>query len=229
MMYANASDAVGEELIYEVDSSKLTVIGVIADYNHRDLTREISPMCLLYNIDQVNLLQVRYAGDYNEASKTIEKAWATVNPGMKIDYKEVESEIKQFYEILFGDIASVLGFVSFLAIMISCLGLLGMATYTTETRIKEISIRKILGSSSRALVMLLSKGFLSMLGLAVLIGVPAAYFVNNLWLEQIAYHTSIDIVVVLLGVVVLLLFGIITIGSQTIRATFVNPVENLKE
>jgi putative ABC transport system permease protein len=106
--------------------------------------------------------------------------------------------------------------------------LLGMATYATETRIKEISIRKVLGSSSGALVLLLSKGFLTMLGLAVLIGVPATYFINNLWLELIAYHTSIDLSVILIGVSLLMLFGAITIGSQTIRATFVKPVENLK-
>jgi putative ABC transport system permease protein len=103
-----------------------------------------------------------------------------------------------------------------------------MATYTTETRIKEISIRKVLGSSSFSLVLLLSRGFLSLLGLAVLIGVPIAYFINNLWLELIAYHTSINFSVISIGVTILILFGVITIGSQTIRATFVKPVDNLK-
>lgn len=228
MFYETPLDAIGEELIIHSDSSKRTIIGVVSDYNHRDLTREITPLALQYNPEQVSILQIRYAGNYEDATKTLEKAWATVNPGMKIDYKEVESEVNQFYEIVFGDVVKILGFVSFLAILISCLGLLGMATYATETRIKEISIRKVLGSSSASLVLLLSKGFLAMLGLAVLIGVPMAYFVNNLWLNLIAYHTHIDLVVVLLGVAVLILFGALTIGSQTIRATFIKPVENLK-
>lgn len=228
MQFGSPLDAVGEELIFEHDSTQRTILGVISNYNHRDLTQKIGPMALMYDQAQINLLQVRYAGTYDAASKTIEKAWAVVNPGMKIDYKEVESEINLFYDIVFGDIVKVLGFISFLAILISCLGLLGMATYTTETRIKEISIRKVLGSSSGALVLLLSKGFLSMLGLAVLIGAPLAYFVNNLWLELIAYHTSVDLIVVLIGVAVLVLFGVVTIGSQTIRATFVKPVDNLK-
>ena len=182
----------------------------------------------MYDPAEFNLLQVAYAGTYENAVKTIEKAWSAVNPGLKIDYKEVESEINQFYEIFFGDIVKVLGFISILAILISCLGLLGMATYTTETRIKEISIRKILGSSGTALVLLLSKGFLTMLGLAVALGVPAAYFVNNIWLNLIAYHTSIDLSAISIGVCILILFGLLTIGSQTIRATFVKPVENLK-
>jgi putative ABC transport system permease protein len=228
MFYESSLDAIGKELIFEHDSSKRTIIGVVADYNHRDLTRDISPMALNYTPGNFNILQVSYAGKYEDAAKALEKAWATVNPGLKIDYKEVESEIKQFYEIVFGDVVRVLGFISFLAILISCLGLLGMATYATETRIKEISIRKVLGSSSGALVLLLSKGFLTMLGLAVLIGVPAAFFINNLWLKLMAYHTSVNLPVIAMGVGVLLLFGALTIGSQTIRATFVKPVDNLK-
>lgn len=221
-------EALGQELIQESDSSKRTIIGVVSDYNHRDLTREISPMALLYNPDQFNLLQVSYLGSYEEAARTIEKAWATVNPDLKVDFKPVDSEIKMFYEIVFGDIVTILTVIASLAIMISCLGLLGMATYTTESRIKEISIRKILGSSNMALIALLSKGFVKLIALSVLIGVPLAYFANNAWLQLIAYHTAFDATIIVIGVLVLLLFGIITIGSQTIRATFVNPVQNLK-
>lgn len=228
LQYASAHDAIGEELIHDYDSSRRTIIGVVADYNHRDLTREIGPMALMYNPEALGVIQIRYAGTYEQAAKTIENAWTVVNPGLKVDYKEVESEVKQFYEIVFGDVVKILGVISFLAILISCLGLLGMATYATETRIKEISIRKVLGSSSTALVLLLSKGFLNMLALAILIGVPAAYFINNLWLEEIAYHTSINLSVISIGILVLLLFGVLTIGSQTVRATFVNPVDNLK-
>ena len=221
-------DAVNQEIIFEHDSSRRTIIGVVKDYNHNDLVQAIKPMGLMYTPESFNLVQVAYAGSYENATKTIEKAWAAVNPGIKIDYKEVESEINQFYEIVFGDIVKVLGFISFLAILISCLGLLGMATYTTETRIKEISIRKVLGSSSAALVLLLSRGFLTMLGLAIVIGVPAAYFINGLWLNLIAYRTTLDLAAISIGVVILILFGVLTIGSQTIRATFVKPVDNLK-
>jgi putative ABC transport system permease protein len=103
-----------------------------------------------------------------------------------------------------------------------------MATYTTETRIKEISIRKVLGSSDKALVFLLSKGFFAILLISIVIAVPAAYYINNLWLEQLAYHVSVDFTTIALGVVSLIVFGTITIGSQTWRAAYVNPVDNLK-
>jgi putative ABC transport system permease protein len=226
--YESDLDAIGKELIFQRDSSRKTIIGVVKDYNHRDLTREINAMVLLYNPDEFHLLQVAYVGEYQQATKSIEKAWSQVNPGLKVDYKEVETEIKQFYEIVFGDITKILSVIAFLAIMISCLGLLGMATYTTETRIKEISIRKVLGSSSASLIMLLSKGFLTMLLMSIAIGVPAAYFINTLWLELIAYHISLNFSMIIIGVSILILFGVLTVGSQTIRATFVKPVDNLK-
>jgi len=226
--YASAIDAVGQQLIMQHDSLPVTILGVVKNYNHRDLTQHISPLALMYDTAQFSVLQIQYSGTFENASASIDKAWAAVNPGLKVDYKEVDSEIKKFYNMVFGDMVRILGVIAGLAIMISCLGLLGMATYTTETRIKEISIRKILGSDSTSLILLLSRSFLSMLGISVLIGAPAAYFINNLWLELIAYHTTIDFAVMMTGVSCLLLFGAITVGSQTVRAIFINPVDNLK-
>jgi putative ABC transport system permease protein len=226
--YANATEALGQELIMDEDSANVQIIGVLKNYNHQLLMEKLEPMALRYNPTQLGILQVEYSGTYAQTAKTIEAAWATVNPAMKVDYKSMKEEIEVIYNIFFGDIVKVVGVVAFLAIMISCLGLLGMATYATETRIKEISIRKVLGSSSSALILLLSKGFLTMLGIAVAIGLPAAFFLNNLWLEMIAYHVTMDWSTMVTGVLVLIFFGVLTVGSQTIRATFVKPVENLK-
>jgi len=226
--FDSPKDALGELIISQEDSTKKEIIGVLKDYNHQVLMAEIGPMALMYRPEEINLLQVKYNGDYQQASTTIETAWAKVNPALKVDYKVFEDEIRGFYQMIFGDIVNVVGIISIIAIIISCLGLLGMATYTTETRIKEISVRKVLGASNTTLVYLLSKGFLTVLALSVLIAVPAAYFINNLWLELIAYHTTFDAGVIMLGVFILLIFGILTVGSQTIRATYVNPVDNLK-
>ena len=228
LAFKNARDAIGEPVIFMNDSSSKIVKAVVADYNHRNLISEITPMLLLYKPTEVSVIQVAYAGDYTGAAQSVEKAWAAVNPGLKVDYTEVKSEINKYYELIFGDLGKVLGFIAFLAIMISCLGLLGMATYATETRMKEISIRKVLGSGSTALIVLLSKGFVKMLGMAVLIGLPLAYFANNFWLELLAYRTAIGPEVIGISVLILILFGVITIGSQTVKATFVKPVENLK-
>jgi putative ABC transport system permease protein len=226
--YESPIDAIGEEVIYQPDSLKRTIIGVIRNYNHEFLFAKISPMALMYAPDRLGVLQVKYTGTHEAALESINKAWAKVNPDLKIDFKDLDDEIHMFYDTILGDAVNIFTTVTCLAIIISCLGLLGMATYTTETRLKEISIRKILGSSNGALIYLLSKGFLSIIIIAILIAVPAAYFLNTMWLELIAYHINFDIWTIVIGVLFLLLFGGITIGSQTWRAAFINPVDNLK-
>jgi putative ABC transport system permease protein len=221
-------DALGEQLISNEDSIKRTIIGVIKDYNHQMLIEKIDPMALLYTPSEFNIVQVKYTGRFEDASKSVEKAWANVNPAFKLDYKDMDAEIKKNYDAIFGDLVDVLTVVAFLAIIISCLGLLGMATYTTETRLKEISIRKVLGSSDEALVLLISKGFLKLLAISIMIGVPIAYFGNNLWLEFMAYRTEVNMTVIAIGVLTMLVLGALTIGSQTLKAAFTNPVDNLK-
>jgi Predicted ABC-type transport system involved in lysophospholipase L1 biosynthesis, permease component len=188
----------------------------------------MKPLALIYRPREFSILQVKYNGTFEQAGQSIEAAWAKVNPNLRVDYKDFNEEIHKIYDIFFGDLVSILSVVSFLAILISCLGLLGMATYTTETKIKEISIRKVLGSSNGSLVYLLSKGFFVVLLIAIVLAVPAAYFINNLWLEQLAYHVSVDVATIALGVVLLILFGVLTIGSQAWRAIYINPVQNLK-
>jgi putative ABC transport system permease protein len=226
--YDTPLDALGEELYYAADSSKKTIIGVVKDYNHQMLMEKIEPMALMYTPSEFHIVQVKYSGTFDDATQSVQKAWANVNPTFKLDYKEFEGEIRKNYDAIFGDLVDVLTVVAFLAIFISCLGLLGMATYTTETRIKEISIRKVLGSSDQALVFLLSKGFLKLLAISILIGVPIAYFGNNLWLEFMAYRTEISFGVIATGVLTMLVLGAITIGSQTLKAAFTNPVDNLR-
>ena len=135
----------------------------------------------------------------------------------------MDDEIRFFYETIFSDIVSIVGIVSVMAIAISCLGLLGMATYTIESKMKEISIRKVLGSSNKSLVTYLSKDFLILLGISIVIAVPAAWLLNNSWLQLIAFRTEITAGIIAIGVFVLVFLGVVTIGSQTIRAIFTNP------
>ena len=221
-------DAIGQEIILQTDSSRKQILGVVKDYNHQMLMEKMNPLVLIYDTAQHNILQVKYTGTYQEAGKSVEAAWAKVNPTLKLDYKDFYAEVYKIYDIFFGDLVSILSAIAFLAITISCLGLLGMATYATETRIKEISIRKVLGSSDRSLIYLLSKGFVSMLLIAIVVAVPAAYFINNLWLEQLAYHVSVDVITIIIGVTTLIIFGVVTIGSQAWRAIYVKPIENLR-
>jgi len=224
----NAHDAVGEILYGSRDSVEYHIIGVVKDYNHQVLMSDLGPMALRYDSGSFKLLHIKYSGSHAQAVESIEAAWAKVNPAMKIDYRDMDEEIHSFYNLMFSDLVDVVGVISFLAIAISCLGLLGMATYAIEIRQKEISIRKVLGSNNGQLVALLSKGFIWLLVIAIFIAVPAAWFINNLWLEHIAYRTTLGIGVIGGGIGIVFLLGVVTIGSQTLKAASANPVDSLK-
>lgn len=226
--FESPADALGNTLLYQADSTEKQIIGIVKNYNHEMFAAQLEPMALMYNPDEFGLVQVNYTGSYTDAERRVEKAWATVSPGLKSDIRSFEEEMLELYDILFGTLVKVLGFVTFLAITLSCLGLLGMATYSLETRKKEIAVRKVLGSSNRSLVLILSRGYVVILLIAVILAVPAAYFLNTLWLQNFAVHVSVDISTILLSLLLLAFFGGITIGSQTIQAAFVNPVDNLK-
>ncbi len=226
--FSTPAEAIGQVLVMERDSSERQIIGVVKNYHHEFLDEELGALALIYNPEEFKIIQIAYSGDFREASKDVEQVWANVNPGLKVEVKEFDRLLGEMYDIIFGTLIKVLGFVAFLAILISCLGLLGMATYTIETRKKEIALRKILGSSDRALVIILSKGYVSILVLALVIAVPAAYYMNTFWLQHLANHVSVDVWTILIGVAILAFFGLFTIGSQTFQATRVNPVENLK-
>ena len=223
-----ATEAIGTVLFFDQDSTAVEVIGVVKDYNHQVLMTQIEPMALRYDANRFHILQVKHNGNYEEAKGAIEAAWTKINPTLTISYKSMDEEIRFFYETIFSDIVSIVGIVSAMAIAISCLGLLGMATYTIESKMKEISIRKVLGSSNKSLVLHLSKDFLILLVISIGIAVPLAWLLNNSWLQLIAFRTEISVGIIILGVSVLVVLGVITIGSQTIRAAFTNPVDNLK-
>ena len=223
--YSSALDAIGQTL-YNSDTVPVQIIGVVKDFHHAIMMQQIEPLALRYRPEQFNILQVKMANP--EAISSVKAAWEKVNPGMIINYRLMGDEIKELYQLIFGGVAKIISFISFLAIAISCLGLLGMATYTIETRLKEISIRKVLGSSDLASIYLLSKGFIALLGIAILIAVPLAILINNLWLQLIAYRIGIDLSVIATSISIIVILGLFTIGSQTLRALKVNPAEILR-
>ncbi len=218
-------DAVGEP-IYINDTTEVEIIGVIEDYHHQAMITSIGPMALRIQPVDYSHLQVTVAG--TEAIASIETAWASINPNLKIDYIYLKDEIKQFYQLMFGDLVKIISLFSFIAICVSCLGLLGMAIFNMETRLKEISIRKVLGANSKSVIYVLSKGFIKMLAISALVALPLAFFINQLWLEAIAYRINIGAGVLIFGVLVIMTLGLLTVASQALRALRSNPIDTLR-
>ncbi|MEJ1236650.1 ABC transporter permease [Chryseolinea sp. T2] len=226
--YASASEALGQQIMFQEDSTRKTIIGVLKNYNHQILLMNISPMALLYRPENFDLVHVKYSGDKSAAMNSISAAWKAAHPDFKMDAGTMNEKMEVFYETTLGDLVRVVSAIAALAVFISCMGLMGMATYSTEIRTKEISIRKVLGSSDAQIIRLLSGNFMKLIMLSLLIGTPLAWLLNNQWLQMLAYRTTVDVRVIVLSSSLLLVLGLITIGSQTIRAAFMNPVDNLR-
>ncbi|HMP98832.1 MAG TPA: ABC transporter permease, partial [Cyclobacteriaceae bacterium] len=123
--FNSPAEALGQVLYVDNDSIQYTIIGVLPHFIHRQLISDDAPVGLMYSQDKFSQLQVKFAGSKEEIVETVKTAWAKVNPDLKIDYNFFDDEMFELYNILFGDLIKVIGFVAFLAITISCLGLLG--------------------------------------------------------------------------------------------------------
>ena len=122
----------------------------------------------------------------------------------------------------------MIGFVGFLSILIACMGLLGIVIYTTESKMKEVGIRKILGASKKSLVWKLSKSFFLLLGIAIVIATPLTIAGANMWLQNFAYQMTITPILVLSGITIILIVGLGTVVSQTYLAASANPVDSFR-
>jgi putative ABC transport system permease protein len=226
--YNHPFDIVDQML--DVGGYEIQVIGVVADFRFQPpmMSDRIGPLILGYKSDKFNFMNVRCSrGRVTETLAGLEEKWKSVDPVHPFKYKIYEEQLTDTNRAL-GDIVSVVGYVSVLALTIACLGLLGMTMYSTGRRTKEISIRKVLGATERGLTMMLSRQFLWLLVTSMLISAPLTYFINNLWLQNFPNKVDFGPDILLLGSLVLLVLGLLTITSQTVKAARSNPVDSLK-
>lgn len=224
--YTSPAAAVGQHL--QVDGNTVEITGVVKDFQYATAESAIEPLMLRNRQSQFGYVVVRVAG--NTPAETLgflQTQWKKVNPSTKFEYEFFDQQLLFFHSIL-SDAASVVGLIAMLAVFISCLGLLGMAAYTAETKQKEIGIRKVLGSGILQIIFLLSKSFMLLLGIAVLIGTPVAYLLNNVWLQFFASRVSINPLVLLTAVLMLTAISFVIVFSQAWRAGRVNPIKSLR-
>jgi ABC-type antimicrobial peptide transport system permease subunit len=237
----NPDKAIGEEILFragmEKESKKLTIVGVIKDFHYGKLDDNIKPVAFTYltpdaylTADQRDgLVNVRI--DTSDPLATIAKVeglWKSVDPVHPMEAQFYNDAIEDAYHELSAMI-KVIGFLSFIAISIASLGLLGMVVFTTETRLKEISIRKVLGASSGNLVVMLSRGFIVLIGVSALVAIPLTYlFFENVVLTNFPFHEPIGVLELFGGLIAVLVIAFVMIGSQTISAAASNPAEVLK-
>lgn len=226
--FEDARSAIGQSIIAQ-DSLNLIVIGVVNDFHFRPLNYQIGPLAFRYNPTQFTIANINYVGDYDVVNHKIKSIWAGLDTTHPIEMRTMTDEIDKAYsDSGFTDVITILGYIAFLAVSLACLGMLGMAMYTTQTRVKEIGLRKALGASVSNVVLLLSRSFLILIGVGIAIGTPVAYYLGDLIISNYAYRITITPLMLFSGVLLLVVLGIITISSQTLLAARKNPVDSLR-
>jgi len=206
-----------------------TITGVISDFVYNDMYKPSAPLILSSDTSNVNVLTMRLkpSKDLSASLSKIEAVMKADNPGFPFEYKFVDQQFDQLFktESLTGKLASVF---SILAILISCLGLFGLAAYTAERRTKEIGIRKVLGASAQNLAGLLSIDFLKLVIISCLIAFPLAWWMMNNWLQEYDYRIEINWSIFLFAGLLAILIALITVSFQAIKAAMANPVNSLR-
>ena len=221
------AEALGKNLWLN-DSTPLAVQGVLRDFHFRPLKDEVAPFAIRFAPPNTAVMQVRLSpGDPGPALASIASIWKKIDAVHPFEVKFMEENIANSYrdiEIMGG----LIGFFALLGLSIACLGLLGLVTYTVGAKVKEIGIRKVVGASIGQVALLLSRNFLLLLAIAVLIAMPIGWFLSNFFLNIFAYRISVGVVILGGCTALLLIFGLLAVGVQAVRAALANPVESLR-
>jgi putative ABC transport system permease protein len=211
----------------------LQIIGVAKDFHFTPVNQEIGPAIIYYDPAYKNIQTYRYLfvrlnpGDVTATISHIEKTVKSFNPGFPFEYRFLDADYDRMYRGMEREMAVVRTF-TILAILISCLGLFGLAAYTAEQRTKEIGIRKVMGATVPGIVALLSKEYAKWVLVANFIAWPVAYFLMRGWLQDYHYRIDLGFAIFLLAAAISILIAQLTVSYQAIRAARSNPVKALR-
>lgn len=230
--YKEPKSIVGETLIIGEDQSEVQVIGLTENFIFDLLTEadQDEPLLMRYLPNDFAYMNVRYhpTADIRSMLLSMEEKWKRLDKVHSFKYEIYEDELRATNSI-FADMMYVLGFISFLAITIASLGLLGMSAFTVESKKKEIGIRKVHGAGIKQVALWLSNSYLWLFALAILITIPIAYFMNTIWLEEFSYRVNFSIWIIAAGIAIMFVLGSSSVLSQTVKAAMNNPINGLRE
>jgi putative ABC transport system permease protein len=221
--------APGQDIYSGKDSNKTTyhIVGVLKDFNFASLHENIKPLFFLYNYKFSNLIVASRSSNYSALLAKLETAWKQFNPEQPFEYSFLDENIQMQYETE-NTLLRIINSFTLLAILICCMGLFGLVAFTAEQRVKEIGIRKVLGASISNITVLLSKDFLKLVLISIVIASPIAYYFLHKWLQDFAYRININWWAFVLAGAIAVLFTLITVIFQAIKAAIANPVKSLR-
>ncbi|PZX51329.1 ABC transporter permease [Algoriphagus chordae] len=220
---------IGSQFGFSGMDSAGRIVGVVKDFNFNSLHHKIETLTIF---NQRNWgyeeLSVKLSGEnVPEALAQIESIWNTQIPEREFEYQFLDDHFTELYRAD-QTVNTIVGMLTLLSILISCLGLFGLVSFTMEQRVKEIGIRKVLGASVATVVAILSKDFIKLVLIAILIAIPISWYVVDRWIQDFAYRIDIEWWVFAISGLVAILIALATVSSQAFRAALMNPVKSLK-
>lgn len=221
-------DPVGQEISMS-NGMKLKIIGVVKNFHYESLHSDVAPLFFGLKPQYTETIIVKIAaGKQVETLRSIEKFYRQFNPGFIFDYRFLDTD----YQALYGDeirVSILSRYFAGIAIVISCLGLFGLAAFTAERRRKEIGIRKVLGSSEMKIVYLLSSDFSKLVVVSALIALPFSYLLTRQWLDTFVFRITLAWWYFAAAGMLALFIALVTVGTQAVRAAKVNPTQCLRD
>lgn len=223
--FESPADAIGKNILW---GDPYEVIGVVKDYHHLSLREKISPMIFLPSQADGFFSLVVDPNQMADNLASIQSIFEEIFPGNPFTYFFMDEKFASQYQSE-QQLSKAFTIAGILAILISCLGLFGLAAYTVQQRSKEIGIRKVLGASSGNLLSLVSKDFIIMVGIAMVFAFPLAWYAMQSWQEEFPYKAGLSVLSFLAAGGLTLLIAILTVGSQALKAAWSNPVDSIKD
>ncbi|HXR82823.1 MAG TPA: ABC transporter permease [Hanamia sp.] len=204
------------------------VVGVVKDFNFTSLHDPIGPMLIFLNRDLSRDYMIRINGNNTKQTLAgIETVWKQRVPERPFNYHFLDEDYNKLY-LAEQKISELFGVAAALAIVLACLGLFGLAAFTTVQRTKEIGIRRVLGAKVSNITLLIAKNFLELIGIAILLAIPLAWWTGNKWLEDFAYRIPVHAYVFVVVALVTALLALATVSYHSVKTAFTNPVKSLR-
>ena len=226
-------EAVGKRFYYRGEL-RGQIVGVVEDYNFASKHHPIAPLVITLNTRPrafnlfIKYLAVKIDGSkIIDATENLEQAWLSVMPNRPFDFFFLDDRLNDSYKSE-QKLSTVTVIFSILTILVACLGLFGLATFSVEQRTKEIGVRKVLGISSPQILMLLSKEFMLLIGIAFLISIPLSYYSLDEWLNSFAFRVNVDAWPFFVAGLIALVISFATVAFHGLKASLINPVDTLK-
>ncbi len=222
-----SNDVIGKDVTLGL-TGKGTIVGVVKDFHTSSMHDKIAPIVLFNNPQYFGSLLVHVgAGKLSPVLSSIQKTWRSYVPMRPFSYSFLDEEYDAMYRTE-QRLGILMSFFCGIAILITCLGLLGLMTFIVAQRTKEIGIRKVLGASVMNITTMLSKDFLKLVIIAIVVASPVAWYFMNHWLQDFAYRINIGLYIFLITGIAAILIAFITISFQSIKAALANPVKSLR-